>query len=634
MCGIVAIFSTSGRIAREQLLSATRALAHRGPDGEGIWISENKNVGLGHRRLSIVDPRGGKQPIVSHDGNIVATVNGELYDYKKIRSALQAKGHIFRTQSDSEIALYLYQEYGLNFVDYLRGEFALVLYDKRKNRIIAARDRFGIKPLQYHLDAKGILYIASEAKAIFASGVKAVWDKYALYHSCSLQYVPQDRTLFKDIYQLKPGHILIYDGAKLTIKKYWDLDFPKESDEKFKKYDENKIAGRLEDLLQESVALRLQTDGAKYCSHLSGGIDSAMVAALAARLGNQKLRCFTVSFPHGSYDETELAKSLASYIGAEFTPVVVGAADIVETISDAVYYSEGMAINSHLAAKYILNKEIKKAGYEIALTGEGSDESLAGYIHLRADLLGGMPEEIKQSEGIVGGVHLPSGQSLDLEIIKEKLGYIPTFLQAKGSIGHVMNNLLSPAFKEYYSADKIVVDFINSVDIRNQLKGRHKVNQSSYLWIKFTLANYILKTLGDGTEMANSIEGRVPFLDHKFFEFVRTIPMSLKIKNDIQKYILRKIARKYIPKEIYERPKQAFMAPPLSLLRDKRGINFIHDSFNSRAFGNMGFFDQKKVNKLIDGLPDMEMKQQIALEPAIMLMLSAFLIHKRFQLSS
>ncbi len=632
MCGIVSLFNPSSQIDETNLREATRAIKHRGPDGEKIWVSLKRNAGLGHRRLSIIDPEGGIQPFVNKENTVAVVVNGEFYGYKEIRSDLQSKGYKFQTQSDSEIILHLYEEYESDFLKFLRGEFAFIVYDDRKKRIFAGRDRFGIKPLQYSLDSKGTLCVASEAKAIFAAGTKPIFDRDALYHSFSLQYLPQDKTLFENVRQLKPGHTLTYDAAGLLIKKYWDLDFSLENTLDEKNYNEGSLTDDLEEKLIEAVSLRLQSDEAKYCCHLSGGIDSAMIAALAARVGEQKMHCFTVSFPHQSYDEVDLARKHAAYIGADFTSIPVDSSEIIETLSDAVFFSEGNAINSHLAAKFILNQKIKESGYKIALTGEGSDEVLGGYIHLKADLLGQVPEESKKIDNIVSGVHLPFGESLDLGLVKEKLGFIPAFLQAKGSIGYTMHSLLKTEFRTKYLSKDIVADFIGSLDVDGQLKGRSKVDQSTYIWTKFTLANYILKTLGDGTEMAHGIEGRVPFLDHIFFDFTKSLPPSLKIKGNVQKYILRKVAEKYVIKEIYAKPKQAFMAPPLSLMNDRKGLDFIRDRFSSRQFAEMEFFDQEKVLKIVDSLHDMDMNQQIALEPVIMLMLTTFLIGQRFNM--
>ena len=633
MCGIVGIFNKSEPISKDKLLSATRKLEHRGPDGEGLWVSSNGNIGLGHRRLAIVDERGGVQPIISRNGEIATVVNGELYGYQETRKTLKKKGYVFRTKSDSEIVLYLYQEYGEGFAKYLRGEFAVIIYDKKRNRIIAARDRFGIKPLQYYLDSVGTLYLASEAKAILATGVNPCFDEYAIYHSLSLQYLPQDRTVFNGIYQIKPGYILTYDGSNVKLKKYWDLDFPKEEGLLEKPWSENKIEERLENLLIESVLLRLQSDTAKHCCHTSGGVDSGLIAALAARLGKQKMHCFTVSFPHKTYDEAKLSKRLARHIGAEFTEVVVGPAEMVNNIDAAVYQGESTIINNHLVAKYLLNKETRRAGYKIALTGEGADECFAGYAHLREDLLGEKTVHA-DPDSIVSGVHSPVGEYFDLSLVEKKLGYIPTFLKAKSSIGLKIQSLLLDSFKKRYSTDMITKNFMGSVSVRDQLRNRTHIDQTLYLWTKFTLANSILKTLGDSQEMGNGVEGRVPFLDHKLFEFSKQIPIQLKISGGVQKYILRKIARKYLPREIADRPKQPFMAPPLTLFKNKTGVKFLEDSFTSIEFKNMGIFDQDKTLKLLGKVRASDLKTQIAAEPVLMLALSTYLLHKNYKMKN
>lgn len=632
MCGILAAYDPDGRLNAEALSKAAASMTHRGPDDAGAWLSPDGTVGLAHRRLAITDLAGGAQPLVSADGKIVATVNGELYGYKRIRDDLRRKGRVFRTETDSEIVIGLYQEYGLEFTRHLRGEFAFVLYDLERKRLIAVRDRFGVKPLQYRLGPKGAFYAASEAKALFALGVPAAWDAYALFHASCLQYTPQDRSLFKDIRQLKPGHMLVHDGRAPVISKYWDADFPRE-DEKTDLASEGAAAAALEAALKEAVTLRLQTDGPRVCFQLSGGIDSSMVAAMGAMALGAKTRCFTVSFPHAVYDETEAAARVARHVGADFTSVPVGAADIVGALSDAVYYSEGLAINSHLAAKYILHRKIREADYAIVLTGEGADEALAGYVHLKQDLLGTDALRQGNADLVAAGVHFPVGPGLDLGPVMRRLGYLPTFLQAKASIGYVMNGLLAEGWTGGLSPEGVIGDFAASIDADGQLAGRDKVTQSTYLWMKFALANYILKTLGDGCEMAHSVEGRVPFLDHVFFDVAKRIPTALKIKDGVQKHILRVVARGYLPEDVYAKPKQPFMAPPLSLIEDRAGWEFINDSFRSRAFADMGVFDPVKAAGLAEEARGMDIERQIAIEPVIMLMLSAYLVHDRFHLT-
>lgn len=632
MCGILAAYDPEGRLDTGAISKAAATMTHRGPDGAGVWLSPDRTVGLAHRRLAITDLKGGAQPLVSADGKIIATVNGELYGYKKIRDDLRRKGRVFKTETDSEIVIGLYQEYGLEFTRHLRGEFALVLYDLERKRLVAVRDRFGVKPLQYRTMPNGAFHAASEAKALLALGVPAAWDTYALFHASCLQYLPQDRTLFRDVRQLKPGHILVHDGRNAVISRYWDVDFPRE-EEKTDLTDENEAATDLESALKEAVSLRLQTDGPKVCFQLSGGIDSSMVAAMGAAALGVKTRCFTVSFPHAVYDETETAASVARHIGADFTSVPVGAADIVDALSDAVYYSEGLAINSHLAAKFILHKKIREAGYTIVLTGEGADEALAGYVHLKQDLLGADALRQGNADLVAAGVHFPIGPGLDLGPVMRRLGYLPTFLQAKASIGYVMNGLLVDGWAGGLTPEAIIGDFAASIDVEGQLAGRDKVNQSSYLWMKFAMANYILKTLGDGCEMAHGVEGRVPFLDHVFFDVAKHIPTALKIKDGVQKHVFRIAARRWLPEAVHAKPKQPFMAPPLSLVEDRVGWDFINDSFRSQAFADMGIFDPAKAAHLMADVRGMDIERQIAIEPIIMLMLSAYLAHDRFHLA-
>lgn len=630
MCGISAIFHPYKKINPELLLRSVHSLKHRGPDGEGIWISENGLAGLGHTRLKIIDPVGGAQPISDREGLTAVSVNGEIYHYKEIRSKLVREGFFFKTRSDSEVILHLYKKYGKKMMSYLRGEFAFVIYDGKRNLLFAARDRFGIKPLQFHISEDGTAYIASEAKAIFSAGINPEWDHYSLYHSMTLQYIPQDRTFFKNIFQLKPGHFLEYSKDGLRTENYWDIDFPV-TDNKPADYPEifeTEYQEELEKKLIESVQIRLQSDDAKYCCHLSSGIDSSLIAALSARFGQQKLRCFTVSFPGWKYDEAFLAEKMAEHIGADFTRVSVSSSDLSEALSDAVFFSEGNAINSHLAAKFILNRTVSKMGYKIALTGEGSDEILAGYVHLMYDLNG---KTAGSDKGVLG-IHIPAENVSEITEFNEALGFTPSFIQAKVLSGRKIRSMLTDEFKNFCSETMIFSNFITSLNIREQIKNRNRADQSAYIWIKFTLANYILKTLGDGTEAAHGIEGRVPFLDHILAETGAKIPISFKIRNGIQKNILRNISRKYLIREIYDKPKQAFMAPPFSLLNDRKGMESAMDCFSSSAFRNMGIFDSEKIMKTADKISQKTPGEQTGEEPCIMLPLTTYLLHERFGL--
>ncbi|MBU6450969.1 MAG: asparagine synthase (glutamine-hydrolyzing) [Cyanobacteria bacterium REEB67] len=641
MCGIFTIYQTSptgGAVRKRDVQRALTALAHRGPDGEGMWIDPDATVALGHTRLAIVGVDIGAQPIANEDGTIHLIVNGEFYGYEKIRSDLEGRGHTFVTRTDGEIALHLYEEYGLGCLKHLRGEFALVIYDQNKKRLFAARDRFGIKPLCY-AQAGGTLYLASEAKAIFAAGLTARWDADSFFQSAASQYVLPDRTLFEGVKQLQPGHYLLASGADITVEQYWDLDYDVE--EHAPGAAQNTISdGELIEefgrLLEESVRLRLQAD-VPVCTHLSGGLDSSAIVALAMKHTSRPIKSFSISFSEAGYDEHVIARAMAAHCGADFEPISVSQEELVRCLPDAVYHAEGFAVNGHLTAKYILNRHIRKAGYKVALTGEGADEVVAGYPHLRSDLyrsdgreqlLAGLHARNTASRGIM----LQEGKSLPLDSVARRLDYVPSFLEAKGTLGHKTCSVLADDYLSDYASIDSYDRLLNCFDIAGQLTGRNRVHQSLYLWSKTALVNYILRTLGDGTEMANSVEGRLPFLDHHLFEFTRNLPLSLKIKGTVEKYILRQAVKPLITKTIYEREKHPFVAPPLSRFNDKASTTALNDTLRSENFKSIPFFDQKKMINLIDSLPDLPPEQRAAYDPVLMMAMSSAALHKSFHL--
>lgn len=625
MCGIVSIVSAAGAVDPACLKRATDALIHRGPDGEGFWISADRSASLGHRRLSIIDLATGAQPISNERGDIHITVNGEFYGHEDIRSDLQARGHVFKTSSDSEIALHLYEEYGDSCVDHLRGEFAFIIYDETKKRLFAARDRFGIKPLCW-AEYQGAFYLASEAKAIIAAGVPAAWDSYSFYHAATMQYVPQDQTLFSGIHQLKPGHHMVVEKGAATIRPYWDMDYPVDS----MAISEGDALDGFGHMLSESIRLRLRAD-VPVCCHLSGGLDSASVLGMASAIHGRPLSAFTVAFEEESYDEYDLAAEMAQRNGGSFHAIRLTQEDLVTHMPDAVYHGEGLAINGHLVGKFLLNRAIRQQGYKVALTGEGSDENLAGYPHLRQDLGGGAA--LYQSNQASLGAQLAFGDQLPLDAVRRKLGYVPAFLAAKASYGLRMQSLLSGDFRQKFGDRDIYADFIDNIAVSSQLIARKRVDQSLYLWNKTALANYILRTLGDGMEMSHSVEGRLPFLDHKLFEYARALPLDMKIRNGVEKYILRETAKPYITERIYKREKHPFMAPPVSAFSNQGLDLLINDTLNSNILKNLPFFDAGAVRTQWKNLRHMSRQEQIAWEPVMMTVLTACFIGERFRLN-
>ena len=503
--------------------------------------------------------------------------------------------------------------------------------------LFGARDRFGIKPFCYAESARG-LRLASEAKAILAMGHEAAWDTDAFFNAAGMQYVLPEQTLFRGIRQLKPGHFLIADRHSMKIHQYWDLNWPSEPSPEIYTRDEDYIA-HLKQEFSESVKLRMRSD-APICCHLSGGLDSSSILGAMSELGQGPASCFTVFFGAEQYDESTYAIETAEKLGAKLYPVHVSQMDILDYLPEATRAGEGLAINGHISAKYLLNKAIHEKGYKVALTGEGADEVLAGYPHLREDLMSiETPDQQSVSQLYAGntilqGLQLPSGEGLSTSYLKSALGFVPTFLAAKASLGHKLIQVLSPDFTDKFSGRDAYREMIGGMDVATRLKGRHVVNQSSYLWSKLALTNYILRTLGDGMEMAHSIEGRVPFLDHKLVEFLAKVPMRLKIRNGIEKYILREAARPMLTDTIYKRQKHSFMAPPLSIFSDPKGKDYVRQIFVNHDFSSRTFFESRKMVALVDKFDDMTTQQLTAIEPIIMMGLTSYLLAKSYGLTS
>lgn len=619
MCGIVAFASTErGAITRERMDRAAAALAHRGPDGRGIAIYDDGRSALAHTRLAIVDVAGGAQPVANEDGTISCVVSGELYDDARIRTELEARGHRFRTRSDSELVVHLYEEHGDAFVAHLRGEFALAIWDARRKRLLCARDRFGVRPLVWTELDSGIA-VASEAKALFALGARRRWDADTLWLSMCAQYATPDRTVFAGVRQLPAGHVLVVDDGGARTTRYWDFDLPRTRDARTTPTD-------LVRALDDAVRVRMRIDGGRVACALSGGIDSSTIAALAAR-HQDGLECFSLSFADDAYDEVAIAKRTAAHVGATCHPVRVSASALWEALPSAVAQSEGLAINTHVAAKWILAREVKRAGYKVILTGEGADEVLLGYPHFRRDLLlarGEVADDLARRNAASAGSMMPAGDMLDTSAFARVLGFVPTFVEAKAALGFRASSLLARDFVSCFSARDPFGEIMASLDVE-QMRDRERVDQSAYAWSKLALAGYILRTLGDGTEMAHAVEGRVPFLDHRFFEVARGVPTSDKVRGEIEKWILREGVRTLVPEEVIARRKHPLLAPPLaSRLAEAREL--------LRSSALPAFFDAHAIATAFDRLDTATDAERTVWDPPLMLAITATLLAKRYDL--
>ena len=642
MCGIVGVFSRRDPISATVMERTTDSLYHRGPDGRRHWIAADKRVALGHARLSIIDLATGDQPIASEDGRTRIVVNGEFYGYESIQRELERSGHRLRTRSDSEIALHLYEDFGVQCLHHLRGEFAFVLWDETNRTMFAARDRFGIKPLFYTFH-KETLYLASEVKALFAAGVPARWDGESVYHSVEFGAHPV-RTLFDNVFQVPPGHYLLATDKHVQLKQYWDFDYPKTNGKVLQRSDAE-YAAEFRHTLEEAVRVRLRADVPVGC-YLSGGLDSCSVLGLAAKHHPEPIRAFTLTFDHGDYDEEAEAKEMAAKVGAEFNPIPIRQDDLADHFSDAIFQSETFCWNAHGVAKYLLSRAVRNAGYKVVITGEGSDEILGGYAHFRRDMLlynrngqdpatvASLVRDLEKLNPVSRGLLLPDGEAKPLENVKRLLGFVPSWIETFSARSVKMQAVFSGDFGTMIGTRHSYQPLFSDLDVRGQLAGRDPVHQSLYLWSKTVLPGYILNMLGDRMEMAHSVEGRVPFLDHHVVELIRSQPVTQKIRGMTEKYVLREAVRDLISDTVYRRQKHPFLSPPATLNPKEKLSAFVQDTLRSSVLGSIPFFDQEKVIALLDGLDGMEERSRITNDQVLMTLVSACVLQDRFRLAA
>jgi asparagine synthase (glutamine-hydrolysing) len=642
MCGIVALFSTQKPISESFLKLGLDCLKHRGPDGQKIWISPDGRVALGHRRLSIIDLITGDQPIANQDESLHIIANAEFYGFEQIQQDLKGYGYQFRTNSDTEIALHLYAQFGTQCLHHLRGEFAFIIWDQRNEVLFAARDRFGIKPLYYSV-YNHTLYLASEVKALFAAGVPAYWDREHWWQD-SWGVLGPDETLYANVNQVPPGYFLLASSAGIRLHRYWDFDYPR-FDDSWTETTPDDYIQQLRSKLDEAIQLRLRADVPVGC-YLSGGLDSSAVLGMAATHSSEPIQVFTIAFEDAVYDEATIALETAAYVGAQIQVIPLNQADLADNFADATWHCERLSINAHTTAKYLLSRAARDAGYKVVLTGEGADEIFGGYVHFRQDKvlyhqIGETEEniqlllaELKRTNQVSAGFLVAENEvSPNLDTVQKLLGFIPSWMQALSQIHLVSLPYYSPESMIQLQNRDVYRLFFNQIDVKGQLQGREPVNQSLYLWSKTSLVNFLLRMLGDGVEMAHSIEGRLPFLDHQVVELVRNIPVNLKISGITEKYILREAAKPFLTDTVYRRQKHPFLAPPSTLKPQAALQQLIQDTLRSASMSDVPFYNQAAIVRLLDKIPTLDASQRGIIDSVLLRMLSTCILQERFGLT-
>ncbi|KAI0547808.1 asparagine synthase-domain-containing protein [Xylaria curta] len=599
------------------LKASVDLINHRGPDDSGIWISENGHVGLAHCRLSINDlSSAGRQPLHSDDNQIHAVVNGEIYDYDRLRVECEiVHNYVFQSDSDSELVLALYKIHGApDFLTHLRGEFAFVLYDGRgeTRRVIVARDRFGIKPLVYTRVGSKLL-AASEAKAFIPLGWKPRWDVRAI---ADAGWMFDDRTLFRGVKKVLPGHYLdITDQGGVQQVKYWDAEY--EDKRKFETRTIDEMVAGARERLVEAVRLRLRAD-VPVGIYLSGGIDSSAIAGIVTELarkekvkiGNEqatRVTCFSVAFPESSgYDESQIAERTAEWLGVKTIKKTITEDTMAADFEDAVFHCEHHHGDLNFVAKFGLSTLPQQHGVKVVLTGEGADEHFAGYPYFPGEFLReadqALPESQLSQNNELRTSMFKSAQR-EMNEIWKKAGATayderpaPASIAGAGATAmsdnllawHPAAALFSPWLRSRQGDADLRETVLNSYtsDVQAKMRSRwHPLHTAMYMWNKNALSNILLSCLGDRTEMAHSVEARTPFLDHHFTEYINRLPPSVKLRYSAdtptdagelgpiwtesstallslnEKWILRQAVRPYITDELYQRKKHPFLAP-------------------------------------------------------------------------
>ncbi len=634
MCGIVAIFNNDKPVNADALHRAVDALIPRGPDEQNSWFSPNGSVALGHARLNIMDPETGTQPIASEDGKRHIIHNGEFYDFERIRKELESQGNKFRTRSDSEIALHLYQEMGAACLEHLRGEFAFVIWDEENETLFAARDRFGIKPLFYVEDGDG-LKLASESKALFTAGVPAAWDQESVFQNLFFSF-DQDRTLFRGIKQLSPGHYLIAKRGNVTVKRYWDVGYPK-ANSVHPQISETECIEAVRSMLDEAIRLRMRADVPVGC-YLSGGVDSSSVLGIASRYSEGKLTAFTIAFDHPDFDESGPARRMAEFAGAEFRPIPVKSTDFADVFYESVWKGEMIHYNAHGAARYHLSRAVSREGYKTVIGGEGADELFAGYDFSSQAVLAGGSSGIAKYSRMLARLFQPKTEterriaatSPWLARLSHILAFPPHLTDYVAEKFDSLHSIIAPEFAAQFPQRDPYREFFRQFDYRKTLLGREPAKQILYLWMKSLFVNYVLAA--ERLDMANAVEVRLPFLDHKLFDYASSIPVSMLAKGGTLKYLLREAVKPYITDEVYRGLKQPFLAPPTTRRKDDAMFVMLQDILRSESFASVPFFDRSAIIKMLDGLGTMDETARASMDPLLFMMASVGVLHERYKL--
>ncbi|MBN2738074.1 MAG: asparagine synthase (glutamine-hydrolyzing) [Spirochaetales bacterium] len=606
MCGICGIVTseTGERPSLPTLKAMMAQLKHRGPDACGYFI--DNQAGLGHTRLSIIDLSGGGQPLCNEDKNLWISFNGEIFNYLELAKELKASGHIFQTKSDTEVIVHAYEEWGTDCFKRFNGQWAIAIWNRKTKELVLSRDRFGIRPL-YYSEIKGALIFASEIKSIFAHPkASRMFDPAGLNEIFTFWCPVAPRTPYLGVKQLPPGSFAKFSGSILKHQAYWQLDFPEKPQSKYN-FQENVEAFR--EHLIKAAQLRFTRSDVPVGAYLSGGIDSSVTTAVLSQYTNSPLKTFSIRFKDQEFDEGNFQKTMVDRLGSDHQDLVVSEEDIGSAFPEVIKHTEHPILRTAPAPLFLLSGLVRKAGYKVVVTGEGSDEIVAGYDIFREarvrHFIARNPDSSKRA-GIVEALY---------PWMKRSPGSAPAFARAFFSksldptdsyLSHrtrwdtttSLKAMLNPELKS--NVEKM--DALSTLREIQPPRFSHwdQLEQAQWLETKTLLSGYILASQGDRMLMGHSVEGRFPFLDCNFAEFVATLPPEHKLMGLNEKYILKMAFKDMVPHDILFRDKQPYRAPDAaSFFWGGTSQDWIEEITRPEFVENTAIFNPKAVELLM-----------------------------------
>jgi asparagine synthase (glutamine-hydrolysing) len=608
MCGVAGILSLRDAAppARERLFRMAAALSHRGPDAFGVYRDER--AGLAHARLSIIDLASGQQPLANEDGTVWVVFNGEIFNYVELGAELRALGHVFRTRSDTEVIVHAFEAWGEDCFARFNGQFAIALWDARRGALTLARDPFGVRPL-YLCEHEGELLFGSEVKALFpaAPSLTPALDPVGLDQTFTFWSVVPPQSVVRGVQELRPGHVRTYSGGRSRERPFWRIRFPTGEGDGF--------AGTLDEAahavrgaLERATVLRIVRADVPVGAYLSGGLDSALVAALGRQAAGDRFRTFSIRFEDAEYDETEYQRIMARRLGSEHREVVVSRAQIAEAFPDVVAHAERPLLRTAPAPLFLLSRLVRREGIKVVLTGEGADELFAGYDLFR---------EAKIRRFWARDPSSPRRPRL-LERLYPYLARSPVGQRSaarqffgrgldrwrEAGFSHHPRWQTTAALKRLFSEDTVRAtggrDAVG--DLLATLPGEFAqwsdLARDQYLEIRTLLAGYVLSSQGDRMLMAHSVEGRFPFLDPDVAALANALPARYKLRGLDEKHVLKRAAAGLVPPEIVRRRKQPYRAPDAQCFFGVDAPEWVDETVSEGALREAGVFSPAAVARL------------------------------------